>query len=111
MATFRKASVMFKRELAGILEETASGYRFTYDRDFLGKGTAMALSFPLQERPFESDVLFPFFEGLLPEGWYREIVCQTLKIDKDDHFGLLLASCPDCIGAVWIQLMREDADQ
>ncbi|MEI6781456.1 MAG: HipA N-terminal domain-containing protein [Verrucomicrobiota bacterium] len=47
--------------------------------------------------------MFPFFKGLLPEGWFREIVCQTLKIDPKDDFGLLIKACGDCIGAVWIQ--------
>jgi len=47
--------------------------------------------------------LFPFFKGLLPEGWYREVVCQTLKIDPKDEFGLLVKACGDCIGAVWIK--------
>jgi serine/threonine-protein kinase HipA len=39
----------------------------------------------------------------LPEGWYREVVCQTLKIDPKDDFGLLVKACGDCIGAVSIK--------
>lgn len=95
---------MFKKSPAGIIEETDSGYRFTYDPDFLALQNPIAFSFPLQSAPFESDSLFPFFRGLLPEGWYREIVCRTLKIDSNDEFGLLIRCCKDCIGAVWLEV-------
>lgn len=99
----RKARVMFKDTFAGIIEETERGYRFTYDPVFLENGKPVAVEFPLQEKPFESEELFPFFQGLLPEGWYRDIVCRTLKIDKSDQFGLLIKTCKDCVGAVWVE--------
>ena len=93
---------MFKESPAGTLEERGSSFRFTYDPDFLSQDSPIASSFPLREEPFESDALFPFFQGLLPEGWFREIVCRKLSIDPGDDFGLLLRACGDCIGAVWI---------
>ena len=93
---------MFKDALAGILEERDDRYRFSYDADYLQHQVPIAIAFPLQEEPFESKTLFPFFQGLLPEGWYREIVCRTLKVDPADDFGLLIKACKDCIGAVWI---------
>jgi len=99
----RKAVVMFKDRRAGIIEELIRGYRFTYDSDFLSDGVPIAVSFPLQTEPFESEELFPFFKGLLPEGWYREIVSRKLKIDKKDLFGFLMNACEDTIGAVWIR--------
>jgi serine/threonine-protein kinase HipA len=99
----RKATVMFKDSTAGVAEETATGYRFRYDPDFLKNGQPIAVAFPLRAEPYESSTLFPFFKGLLPEGWYREVVCQTLKIDPKDDFGLLIKACGDTIGAVWIK--------
>jgi serine/threonine-protein kinase HipA len=45
-------------------------------------------------------VLFPFFDGLIPEGWLLEIAEQNWKLDDRDRMGLLLACCKDCIGAV-----------
>ncbi len=99
----RKAKVMFKAALAGVIEETGQGYRFAYDPAYLKQGRPIGVAFPLQEQPFENRTLFPFFKGLLPEGWFREIVCQTLKIDPRDDFGLLTRACGDCIGAVWIK--------
>jgi len=102
MKPLRRANVMFKETLAGVIEEFGEGYRFTYDADYRTKGTAIGVAFPLRAEPYESQTLFPFFSGLLPEGWFREVVCQTLKIDPMDDFGLLVRACGDCIGAVWI---------
>ena len=52
---------------------------------------------------YESENLHPFFANLLPEGWLLEVSSKRLKISKDDPFGLLLATCQDCIGAVEIE--------
>ncbi len=62
---------------------------------------------PLQEEPYISEGLHPFFENLLPEGWYLEIVSKKLKISKEDAFGLLLGTCSDCIGAVEIERLDD----
>lgn len=103
MRPLRKANVMFKEKRAGVIEETGQDYRFTYDPAYLTQGEPIAAAFALRGQPYESRTLFPFFKGLLPEGWFREIVCQTLKIDPKDDFGLLIRACGDCIGAVWIK--------
>ncbi|MBI2439798.1 MAG: HipA N-terminal domain-containing protein [Lentisphaerae bacterium] len=103
MRNLRKARVMFKEKFAGIIEETGSGYRFTYDLAYLSQAEAIGVAFPPREQPYDSKSLFPFFKGLLPEGWFRDIVCRTLKIDPQDDFGLLVKACGDCIGAVWIK--------
>lgn len=103
MKHLRKAKVMVKEAFAGIIEETGQGYRFTYDPAYLREEMPIGVAFPPREQPYESKRLFPFFKGLLPEGWFRDIVCQTLKIDPKDDFGLLVKACGDCIGAVWIK--------
>ena len=61
------------------------------------------MTLPLQAAPFESRELFPFFAGLVPEGWYLRIVAPTIKVDETDTFGLLMHTCEDCIGAVSIR--------
>jgi serine/threonine-protein kinase HipA len=58
---------------------------------------------PLREEPYISEGLHPFFEGLLPEGWYLGIVLAKLKLPRSDAFGLLLGTCSDCIGAAEIE--------
>ena len=59
----------------------------------LKKNVPISVTLPLRNEPYESEDLFPFFQGLLPEGWYLEIVASTLKIDKEDDYGILLATC------------------
>ena len=94
---------MFKEAFAGVVEEIGDGYRCTYDPSYLTQGKAIGVAFPVREEPYESPSLFPFFKGLLPEGWFRDVVCQSLKIDPKDDFGLLIRACGECIGAVWIK--------
>jgi len=100
----RTAKVNYQGRLAGLLSETEKGYRFIYDSNYLKKGgKPISVSLPLRPEPFEAEILFSFFEGLLPEGWYLDIVRSTQKIDIKDSFGLLLATTGDTIGAVTIQ--------
>jgi len=99
----RHADIYCFQRMTGRLSETSHGYRFCYHSDYLADGKAISLTLPLQEEPFEFDVFPAFFEGLLPEGWYLEIVLRTLKIDPADKFGLLVTTCEDCIGAVSVE--------
>jgi len=100
---YRRAVVYSNNQKAGVLEETANGYKFTYEKDFMKKNVPVSVSLPLQTDTYESDALFPFFQGLLPEGWYLEMVASTLKIDREDDYGLLLATCKDTVGAISIE--------
>lgn len=33
--------------------------------------------------------MFPFFDGLIPEGWLLEIAVNNWKLNQRDRFGLL----------------------
>ena len=99
----RKADVFYHDRLAGVLEETDDGYKFAYDSDYLKIGKPVSLSLPLRNEPFESATLFPFFAGMNSEGWYRDIVCATRKIDSTDEFGILLVTGENTIGAVTVR--------
>jgi len=107
----RRAEVRMQDQSAGILEELENSYRFTYRPDYLASPGAIPVSWslPLQPQPFEDKRLFPFFDGLIPEGWLLEIAERTWKLDPRDRMGLLLACCRDCIGAVGVvPLAKED---
>jgi serine/threonine-protein kinase HipA len=54
----------------------------------------------LQQNAFSSNVLFPFFDGLIPEGWLLNIAINNWKIKPNDRFGMLLTLCKDTIGCV-----------
>ncbi len=101
---FRKAQVFYKDELAGILSETEDGYWFEYDKSFLQKNIPISMSLLPREEPYHAKKLFPFFKGLLPEGWYLDIVSSTQKVDAKDDFGILLTTTNvDTIGAVIVR--------
>ena len=105
----RRGEVYFRDQRAGSLTETAKGsYRFVYDPDYLIDGPAISVTLPLRLEPYESPTLFPFFAGLVPEGWYLRIVARTIKVDENDTFGLLLATCADCVGAVGVCRVGDD---
>ena len=109
MSLFRRAARVFVRErLAGILSETDGGYSFLYDPLYLSDPSALAVSLtlPKQAEPFASKTLFPFFDGLIPEGWLLNVVASNWKIDAKDRFGWLLVSCRDCVGAVSIEEVK-----
>jgi serine/threonine-protein kinase HipA len=98
----RRAEIHMQGRLAGVLEERDRDYMFTYDAAYLADTDAVAisLSLPLQTESFKDKRLFPFFDGLIPEGWLLDIAEHTWKLDPRDRMGLLLACCRDCIGAV-----------
>lgn len=108
MDTFRTAYVYVRWVYAGILCETDSGYLFQYDEDYLKteNATAVSLTLPMRTETYYSKVLFPFFDGLIPEGWLLNVVSRNWKIDLRDRFGLLLVSCKDAIGNVSIMEER-----
>ena len=109
MSVLRQGNVYVRNHLAGIIQETDTGYLFRYDSDYLRseKPCAVSLTLPLQEEPFQSHTLFPFFDGLIPEGWLLDVVSRNWKISLDDRFGLLLIACRDCIGCISVQGVEE----
>ena len=58
------------------------------------------LTLPLQEEAFVSPVLFPFFDGLIPEGWLLDVALRNTDISILDRMSLLLLCCKECIGSV-----------
>lgn len=98
----KKAKVYLHDRLAGRLVEDENGFTFTYDAAYLvlPDATAISLTLPLTEKLYHDTVLFPFFDGLIPEGWLLDIAERSWKINQRDRMSLLLACCKDCIGAV-----------
>jgi serine/threonine-protein kinase HipA len=101
----KKAKVMMHKKLAGILTEDENGYQFQYDQTYLESETkeAISLTLPLTKKTYKSNVLFPFFDGLIPEGWLLDIAQKNWKLNPRDRMEILLKTCHDCIGAVSIE--------
>ncbi|MGL1892391.1 MAG: HipA N-terminal domain-containing protein [Spirochaetaceae bacterium] len=92
-------------ELAGILTEDDNGYHFLYLDSYLynGSSESISLTLPIAKKSFNNSVLFPFFDGLIPEGWLLNIAEKNWKLNPRDRMGILLETCGDCIGAVSIR--------
>ena len=104
-SSYREGFVFVQNVFSGIIRETDSGYEFEYDKDYLSSQNplAVSLTLSLQHEVFESKTLFPFFDGLIPEGWLLNVVTKNWKIDRRDRFGLLLAACKDSVGDVSVR--------
>lgn len=107
----RSAKIFYDKTLAGKLTETDDGeYTFTYKSDYVKNFPNQFISFtlPVRSEPYKSNRLFPFFEGLIPEGWLLNIASKNWKINPNDRMGLLLVCCQNCIGAVSVQPIKEE---
>jgi serine/threonine-protein kinase HipA len=99
----RQGIVKYNNIPVGILTEEDNGeYLFVYDEAYVSNHPNEFISFQMQvsTAPFRSKRLFPFFDGLIPEGWLLQIAAESWKINKNDRMGLLLACCQNAIGAV-----------
>ena len=108
----KSAFVYLYDRLAGRLTEDETGFTFAYYADFLASdgAEAVSLTLPLRAEAYHDTVLFPFFDGLIPEGWLLGIAEKSWKINQRDRMSLLLACCKDCIGTVGVQpvITREE---
>ena len=107
----RRAEIYYKDSLAGLLTETDEGqYIFQYDKEYTTKypDRFITFSMPVTEHPYSDKRLFPFFEGLIPEGWLLDIASKNWKINPNDRMGLLLTCCQNCIGAVSVKPIIEE---
>lgn len=99
----RSANIYYNQDLAGELVETNDGeFEFTYNEAYVEKHPNQFITFtmPVRKEVYKEKRLFPFFEGLIPEGWLLEIASKSWKINRNDRMGLLLVCCRNCIGAV-----------
>ena len=99
----RKADVFIHGFHAGVLEEIRINlaYRYSYDQGYEGPPISRTMPLEMESRLFDR---FPsFFEGLLPEGYNLEALLRTLKIDRGDLFGQLMAVGADTTGAVTVR--------
>ncbi len=100
-----RAGLVYLNELfVGKIIENDEGYSFKYEDKYLEseKSLPISLTLPLSKEIFKSKTMFPFFDGLIPEGWLLDIAVKNWKLDPRDRMGLLLACCKDCIGAVGV---------
>ena len=99
----RQCEIYLHRIKCGLLtEEDDKSFTFSYDSEYLQRADAdpVSLTLPLQREPHKSPYLFS-------EGENRQVQSVLLRIDPDDDFGILLATCQtDTIGAITVKPIR-----
>ena len=108
----RSAKILYKNVEAGILQQLDDGsFEFQYNEKWLEDTSkpSISLTLPKTNEKYRSKFLFPFFYNMLPEGTNKQTVCFNLRIDENDHFGILIATAKsDVIGAV--RVVKFDAE-
>jgi len=103
----RAMEIYQNRVLAGTLTEVSrQHFVFRYDDNyFYDPGApAISLTLPKKHKEYSSNFLFPFFFNMLSEGVNKKLQCTLLRIDEEDHFGLLMATAQyDTIGAITVK--------
>ena len=101
----KTAKVFYDGVMAALLSETDDGYLLKYDEQYLQQteSKSISLTLPKKQESYTSKVLFPFFDGLIPEGWLLDIAVDHWKVKANDRFELLLTTCRDTIGAVTVE--------
>jgi serine/threonine-protein kinase HipA len=103
----RRCEVYLHGIKVGLLTESENrDFTFIYDKAYLLSKEAepVSLTLPLRSGPYHSPFLFPAFANILSEGENRQIQSQLLRIDVEDDFGILLATCQfDTIGAITVK--------
>lgn len=110
----RQATIYYNEVVAGKLTETNDGeFTFKYTEDYINQYPEQFITFsmPVCENLYKDNRLFPFFEGLIPEGWLLDIATKSWKINQNDKMGLLLACCKNCIGAVSVEPIIESDEK
>ena len=106
----KRGKVYIKDVFCGIITESEEGYTFEYDKAYLNMDGATALSptMPLTDETYVKEMMFPVFDGLIPEGGLLDIAQSSWKIDARDRMSLLLACCKDCIGDIGVIELKDN---
>ncbi|MDY3722868.1 MAG: HipA domain-containing protein [Treponema sp.] len=86
---------------------TGSNFRdaaFSYDESYIASPSshAISLSLPLSKKDFDTDATKTFFDGLLPEGFTRQCVAESIHASSDDYISILRELGSECLGAIQI---------
>lgn len=97
--------VYYNNVFAGTITQNDDGaFVFSYnDLYFENENTKpISLTLPKSQKVYKSNILFPFFDGLIPEGYLLEIALKKYNVSNNDRMSLLLKTCRNPIGIVRI---------
>lgn len=96
--------VLMNGQLIGQLEKTAqNGLTFAYDASWISTPGArpISLSLPLVNQAFSGNVVYNFFDNLLPDNaQIRARIQAKFSIATNQPFDLLASIGKDCVGAI-----------
>lgn len=98
--------VYYDNEYCGtIIQDDNNRFIFEYDDAFFTNKDkrAISLTMPKSQKKYESNILFPFFDGLIPEGYLLEAAIRKYNISRNDRMTLLLKTCNNPIGIVSVR--------
>jgi len=77
---------------------------FSYDELYMANKThrPISISLPFSDKPFSAERTKNYFEGLLPEGFTRKSIAQSMHSDPDDYISILKELGQECLGAIQI---------
>lgn len=88
----------------GVISRTTGAYTFQYRSEVVENDAVRPISrsLPKREEPYDQEEADPFFQGLLPEEEYKELVARGVNVSAGNTPGLLGAIGGECAGAVSI---------
>ncbi|MFN5983581.1 MAG: HipA N-terminal domain-containing protein [Fluviicola sp.] len=100
----KKGIVLKKESEIGRIWEDENGFHFQYNETYLiyPKYGEVSRTLPLRNEVYSDKTILPFFDGLIPEGWFLQLAIENWKLDSRDRMSLLLTLCKDCIGDISI---------
>ncbi|HAT8189480.1 TPA: type II toxin-antitoxin system HipA family toxin, partial [Legionella pneumophila] len=102
----RKLYILMNNELVGELtQDNAGGLSFSYVADWISKphSRPVSLSLPLINQRFSGEVVYNFFDNLLPDNpQIRARIQARFQAKSSRPFDLLALIGSDCVGAIQI---------
>lgn len=102
----RTLYILMNNELVGELtQDTAGGLSFSYVADWISKSHSrpVSLSLPLVTQKFSGNVVYNFFDNLLPDNpQIRARIQARFQANSSRPFDLLALIGSDCVGAIQI---------
>lgn len=98
-------------EINGVLTKvgsiTGTEYKnaiFAYDESYTTEKNhrPISISLPLSGKPFSAESTRNYFEGLLPEGFTRKSIADSMHSDPEDYISILKELGRECLGAIQI---------
>lgn len=106
----KQAEIYVNDIFCGILTEDEEDFHFLYDEKYIARPESVPVSptMPLTSLQYDKEIMFPVFDGLIPEGWLLDIASSSWKIDPRDRMSLLMACCKDCIGNISVKPLHNE---